>query len=731
MRKVPQSITDIWLGGEYTGDRKPMARVTLQRMHINLQKVDSTRLFASAVFGQADIPREMPNIKSVEWDRSVGSDVATCTVIFYNTTPLPLGDQPVPSGDFDLPGSYTYNYGVESWARARWGTAVNFSWQGYLVPDRLLRTYEGYGFDASKCPEKDPNLVQTGMWLIDSVEYDVAGLITVTCRDIGRLLLDHIVFPPVIPLANYPLMWDPYHSVTDPVATVVTGGKTYRPTYLTDSGVPYNGKNGPVHGHRPSHAFDTHDSTYWLSVGNSLPDAGYSYEYVEGSCAGKTLSTVKVRVYGGPYRIYLSVKIKGKWSGTKQIPYDPHNPISAPNGANITYSIVDTVAKEGTQVFTLNHPVVGVEAIRITLTGLFNSGIGPYKYRGGIRTITCSESTSKSSHTSSHTVGSYGDYSEVVKYILACGGFHWPNSALDYITDSDGTRSTSRPSVNDPFLKSGRIWGDIELSGTNSGVDAETGISNPLQADQFDKRPLMDVIAYIRDGLGFIFYIDETGGAVFRMPNIFSVGNWVGDVASTAGYASNAVITIDERQTLLGLRATLSSKNIREYVFIADANGQFGATAAGFNPIKPNPGFRRVGGWTDQNWKDVIEAQKMADMITVQQAFSYRTDTLTIVANPAIQIDDQVQLYERISGEGFAHYVKGIKSTNDLETGKWTYDLSTNWLGEAPVGTWAFSTADLSDVTREFLEAVLAARQPAREILIIGGGAMNMTVVKH
>lgn len=729
MRLVPQSLTDAWLSGDYTDTRRPMARVTIQKLQVKLQKVDSTRLFATALFGQGDIPRELPNVKSVTWDRSVGSDVASCTIVFYNTTPLPLGQPPITDGDFDLPGYYTYNYGVTSWA-SDWGTQMYVterSWQDYLIPDRILRTYEGFGFNANAAPETDANLVQTGTWMIDDVEFSTDGLITVTCRDVGRLLLDHIMFPPVIPLDRYPMVWDPNHNVENP-DVVTTGGPTFRPAYDTDSGVPYYGRNGNIHGHRASHAFDASESTYWLSVGNAQPRAGYSFEYVQGKTGGRTVAAVRIHVHGGPYRVYLSVKVKGKWQGRNVIPYDPHNPASAPNGSNIKYVKVATVKREATYTFKLDQPIAHVDAIRISFTDLWNSGIGPYKYRAGLRSVVCMSQQSTTVDGGTHVEGDFGDYTEIVKYLLACGGFHWPKTTNAFLTYSDGTRTALEPTENDPFLVSGRIWGELEMSGTGAYADPVTGVRATLKADIWDKKPLMDGIAYVRDILGFLFMVDEVGGAIFRLPNVYGLGNWYTDFGANARYVSgeNAIVTIDERQTLIGLRAKISSKNIREHIFVANANGTFGATAAGYNPVSPNPGMRRVGGWTDQNFATTAEAQKMADLIVIRQAFEYRTDSVTIVANPAIQCDDQVKLKERITGEGYYHYVKGIKSTNDLEAGQWTYDLSTNWLGETPFGTWAFDQNALNIATAQYLAAIMQQRYRATILQLSAGGRTVM-----
>lgn len=710
MREISDEQLDTWTGGDFTGENRPIARVTIQRLHVNLTKVDPKRLFATSIFGQADRPREMPNVKSVSWERSIGSDVATCTIVFYNTTPLPLGQTPVTSGDLDLRGYYTFNYGVNDWNVERWGQAPN-RWQDYLVPDRLIRTYEGYGWDATEPPETDPHLTQTGMWLIDEVDYTSDGMITVSCRDVGRLLLDHICFPPVIPLANYPLSFEALHDVPNK-AVPAKLEDAFRPTYQTSSNVPYVGLGGAVHGHYGRHAFDSSGKTYWMSIGNGQPRAGYSYEYVQGNAGGHTVAAVKYRVWGGPYRVYVSIKVGGKWLGRSIVPYDRNNPVSAPNGADIHYVASHTVGHEGTGTFTFKTPYKNVQAVRLCFTDLYNSGIGPFRYRSGVRDVVCYGKYTPGGSHGKHKQGNYGDYSEIVKYLLACGGFYWPNHAGAFFTYTDGSLHNRRPSTNDPYLVKGRIWGDIMMSGTTASLLNQNGL---VDVPTFDKKPLMDGIAFVRDILGFNFFIEETGGAVFRLANVYEIGNYVGNSAADAGFKQGFVdpdtgkpnvLTIDEKQTLIGLTAKLSSHNIRESVFIANASGKIGAVASGFNPVTPDPGLRRVGGWTDQGFVTVEECQRMADMIVVRQAFEYRTNQLTIVATPAIQIDDQVRIYERTTGEGSIHYVKSISSTNDLEEGKWTYALSTHWLGEQPYSRWAFDPAKLSKATRTFLDAI-------------------------
>lgn len=96
----------------------------------------------------------------------------------------------------------------------------------------------------------------------------------------------------------------------------------------------------------------------------------------------------------------------------------------------------------------------------------------------------------------------------------------------------------------------------------------------------------------------------------------------------------------------------------------------------------------------------------MADLITLRQLFTYRTDKVTIPGNPAIQVDDQVRIYERQTEEGFLHYVTEMSMTWSLETGKYTYDLSTHWLGDKTFSNWTFNPDDMSAEAQEYLRSI-------------------------
>lgn len=684
-----------WLSGEYVGDARPMMRATIQKLSM-LEVPVGDQVYAAAVFGQTDRPAELPNLKSVEWSRSTSQDAATCTLVLYNTIPLPLGQVPERDEELDVPGFYTFNRGTTSWSTSRWGHTAN-GWRDRIVPDRIIRTYEGYGFDPDVSPEDDPDMYLSGVWKIDDVEYTHDGLITIKCRDLGSLLIEQIMFPPVVPFKHYPLRFSPYRTVNDPPTVVTTGSTIWkRPSYDTDSNRPYVG-NGSVYGHHGTDAFDTSTSTYWMSIGNATPDQPYAYEFIQGKFAAGTLSAVKFRVWGGPYRVYISVKTASGWKGTQTVPYDPNNPASAPNGADIPFLYSFKVTKEQDVSYKLPTAVAGATHVRITFHNLYNSGIGQFPYRAGMRDVQVAIGTTTStSIPQSHTEGDYGDYTEIVKRLCCYGGLYWPiDPNLAFFTETDGDVTTLVPASSDPYIVTGRAWGDFENTGTFGPADLDETI--------WDKKPLMDGITYVKDIVGFIFFIDETGGAVFRSPNIWSVGNYIGDGGPNAGRTSE-VITIDERQTMIGLTASLSSRNIREKVFVANVNGRLGAVVKGHNPYPSN--LRRVAGWTDQHFETQEECIVMADLITLRQLFTYRTDTVVIAGNPAIQIDDQVRLYERVTNEGYLQYVDGISSSWDLETGEWTYQLSTHWLGDAPFGSWVFDPANLDPATQQYLQTL-------------------------
>jgi hypothetical protein len=550
-------------------------------------------------------------------------------------------------------------------------------------------------------------------------------------------------------------------------------------TYDDTSNTYYVGRGGTMFGHRATDAFDSQSASWWMSVGNISPNRGFAFEWVQGAVRNVTVTSVKFHTKLSGYHAYISLFAHGAWvhyHPSDLIPYDPTLPESHNHG-NIPYaaSFVTGVNDEGPHTVVLRTPVPGVTKVRLTLRNLQNFNranlSSGYAYRAGVRSLsvygvaassgggggggngpgvpgpiedddTADGATTYEKYIAPSIVtgagdhpGQFSDYTGIVKLLTGWGGFFWPDHGKQMCCDGSyqqfdhGLGPYGLPNV-DPELggvDGGRIWGDFMDTGTHA--------STLLPIATWDKQPLMAGVGVVKQIIGFNFYGDETGGVVWRLPNIYSVGNWItmptGDRARTS-----AVLTIDDSQTLMGLQSTYSGAALRERIFVGTPDGLYGAVAAGWNP---NPtGLRRVGGWTDYNfaagaapppvasktgfmnprfvidpasWRDPSinpMLQVTADMIQMRALMAYHTAQVQIPGYPAVQIDDQIRVNERITGEAALHYVQGISSSNDLMAGVWTYTLDTTWLGTDPSDLWLFRASILPEETQAFLTALSA-----------------------
>jgi hypothetical protein len=625
-----------------------------------------------------------------------------------------MGDVPqYDPEEFEIPGWFTPNRGEDT---SPWGYEEN-RWKNRIVPDRIIRTFEGYGFDPDVAPEKDPNLYPSGVWRIDEVEYTADGLINITCRDIGSILADQILFPPIVPFHEYPLQF-----------STMTDGKNgrpemeqqarkhvlrnwFHPTYDTDSNQAYVGKgitddgvpvvqpSGAVRGHHGRHAFDGVQGNYWLSAGN-LPNASSAYEFIQGKFNARDVYGVRVNGWGGPYRAHISVYADGEWKGRKKIPYRHEDKdATLNNNADIPFVRSFIIPKGESIDVKLPKVISNATKIRLTVTDLYNSGVGYYRYRAGIKNFEVSRDIETVEPGDKYVDGNYKDYSDIVRWLCAWGGFYWPHAGHRYnkFRYVDNTTMTFDPASEFdlfPESRGGNIWGVVKNTGTFGIVDH--GI------EVWDKKPILDGIKYVKDIVGFNFYIDENGGIVWRRPNIYEKNNHVYPITGgpETTDTTNAIL-IDEDTTLLGLSAKFSNSNLRERVFVANVNGKFGAVVKG--EVFTHSHLRRVAGWTDENFENERECRNMAKQIALRQALTYREDNVIIPGNPAIQVDDQIRLRERVTGEQFRHYVKSISSDLDLSQGKWTYTMGTHWLGEQPGAKWWFDINVLDDRERAYL----------------------------
>lgn len=755
---IPANTDAVWRSGDFTGQNRPARRVTIQRpmmrretyhMRSTFRRVptitsdmasynpypsgidpthgeDVTNIYNDYLFTSPAKPLEFGGVRSISWTRTIDIDTAECTVEFVNNVPMPEGQAPV-NGDLDQPGYYTPGRGRSVFS-SRWGHESN-PYSDLMVPDNIMRTYEGYGCDLSVAPELDPHLTLTGVWIIDDVKPSARGGLVVVGRDPGRLLLDHMNWLPVIPDDFYPNSfqnWDEHVTVVDKHNVITESANTerltVRPVGSGNDLWPESAYVGArVYGHSHVDAFDNDPGTYWLSVGNA--SAGYrsAYEYVDFALDGAAVSQVRFTTVKDGYNAFVSVQVDGQWVAGPTMGYYQDGRGRYDEGVPYIAS-AGGLSGEGEHTIAFDE-IAGVTMIRLWLGNLQNFGLGGQKFRAALREVTAwgkikpfmTEVTDvnqvgMTAGPAGSNPGRVSDLTDIVKLLCGWAGLFWPTNA--YLMHSDGTTQTVTPASSDTACLGaavqGRIWGDFQQTGTSP--------PNEISASIFDKKTLMDGVRYIADMVGFNFYFDETGAAQWRLPNVWTLGNWVSGMSATPG-RTQKMLTIDERQSLTNLNATITSRNVREGIFVANPVGKQAALVGGYNP---NPtGLMRVAGWTDQNFSSLEESTVMADLIAVRQLFQYRTDQIVIPAHPGLQIDDQVRIFERVTSEGFVHYTKGISSTNSADSGKWNYTLQTHWLGDDPNGRWILDKSTLTSITAEYVDALSGGVQNDRNGLVV------------
>lgn len=746
MREVADSITEGWQAQLKIGDKKPTVRATIQKMQLRRWSYDTAAMkggdydstldrhtngtFTSAIFGNYHGIIGLRNIKSCTWTRTLDQDAATCTLVLLNSEITPIGAQEYadPNGEFDQPGYFTFSRGTEV-SQNRWGYGEN-GWTDVLVPDNMVKTFEGYGEDLTAHPDSDPNLVQTGVWIIDTVTYNQDGTITLEMRDLARLLLDQIAYPPIVPFSEYPMAWSilktdsvpgrdvqgGHYTALKGLASASSSNDLYVGKGITNGNVQYVDSHGGVYGHYASHALTNNtlseNTRYWLSTAQ---DHQRDVVWWQANLNDHTtaLSGLRIQTHNSAI-VYVSLLGKNGWIGRKKVPYSPVDKVGDIDiGADIPFVTKIQMEAAHTQDITLPRKYSDIRAIRLSFTFLTENSYGkPHSFQSSLMDLQIYTASSVSQLSFGKgqvmkTVGNYNDYTQVVRWACCWAGFWHPDVASgdDWIkiqaNDENGDgRIPVHLRKDNKVLARGGIWGNMQPSGTKGIAD--------LTADLFDKKPLMDMINYVRDLLGFTFWIDEYGAAQWRLPNIWEQGNyiWEGPYESRelSRRRTSSYVTLDETNSLFEYNTTLSSANIRDRIFVANSTGHIGTVIKGYVPNEV--GFRRIAGWTDQRFATKRETVVMADMIAARSMFDYRRGHAKIAGHPGIQIDDQIRIFERVTNESYFHYVLGITSTLDMDEGTWDYDLDTHWLGERISDAWVVKVDQLDAATKAYLNII-------------------------
>lgn len=415
--KSASEIWAAWTSGEFMGINKAHARVTVEPEW----ELETTDLAASQNGWPGDTPGpwryfqstsgslntevEVPNIKSIQIDRSIDTDAASCTITIYNqwmdnnTSPSALPDQ------LGNPGYFTFNRGDSEEAQGRWNHQQN-EWNNILMPMALIRTYEGWGgyteVNGGTVPLSIGDaltggyIVKTGTWIVDRVSIGANGLITLSCRDAGKLLIEQFVIPPLIPQSVSPLKYyrwrdDTYNSVWNPGGALApqNDARVAFSYANSSSDILLGAFNSSVLGQYPAQACDNNASSYALGFGYDTADGPECVEWWE-FAVNSNIDKVYINPYGGPYTVYVSVMENGVWQGTGNIPFtqtsftDPV--IGFSEGAieaDIPYLVVSGV--------TYNTPVTiglprsyNAQRVRVSFRGLMQTLLDYRPYRAGL-----------------------------------------------------------------------------------------------------------------------------------------------------------------------------------------------------------------------------------------------------------------------------------------------------------------------------------------------------------
>lgn len=728
-----QHVNALMATGQMFGMNRPVTRVTAVKQTQRPYSSNRPGPWRGELFDPIrpeNTTREVTNLVSVDINRGINDDSATCTIVIYNQE----GNDQVPEGidtGIGQPGYLTFNRGsnkkgqhsiyeqlLGAGADVReyptdWEYRANI-WKDFFIPNTLLRTYQGYGSDNFDIrgneiyvhdpgsegyvhPANDTKLFQTGTWLIDKVTYSAdGGSISIECRDMAKLLLDQFIFPPMLPLERFPLIYCPAHA--DQGHKGVVGRNVA--VYNSCSNDPYVGKDGSEYGHHGKDAFDGKGGSYWLSVGNADPDAGYAYEWIQASTNNHQVNEVTLDLFGDNYVIYVSVYENGSWQGTSTVPYNPADPNSFPNGANIKY--VKQVTSGSTRRVTIPLPrTYKAQYVRVGFHHLFNSGIGVYPYRAGVREMTVRQSSPSTFIKGSQGIPGYiSGWDEVIKELLGWAGFTWYNAP-----------------TSDPLLgkenRTGynlRVWGDFET---------QVGPQVCTPADYFMNKSFMEGIRQVSDFLGTLFRVDEGGAAILRQPNIWSVGNYIDDPtapSSEPAHITGHPIEFHENANLTSYSVMVDDSQVRSEILVTGYNPDVlssayvaGGYVLGKNSVTGETsaidftnvlaGQQRlfvVPNSATSFFRTEIECQRMAELIGLQILFSYRRGQLRSPAHPGLQIDDQVRIFERTTNENNVHYVSGLNTHWDAASGEYTMEVTTHWLGEDPNTKWFVNQAQLT-----------------------------------
>lgn len=336
----------------------------------------------------SQLEQPLSNLRTIEIDRSIDDDAAECTIVLSNTKMLQNGVIQTGTAGESLgqPGFYWPGRADSAESRSRWGHETNANWNDILVPNALLRTYQGYGGRSKTLDQAltDGNLVQTGTWLVDEITQDAAsGDFTIKCRDMAKLLIEQTLYPPLVPThgaAHYPLFY--YRWVYQNHPVVPYGTTVYRTGFIpieNDGAMNFDSSSHET-GHAADQAADGNDpDTFWVSAGHTVQDA---FEYIQFNFTSTTVEGINIQPFAGNYVMYISVWTGGPGGGWE----DGKGNIPVAGAMGINYVQKFGVGWERPSTFDLGATYPAATRIRLTFTHLAPTSVGGAKSnRAGVR----------------------------------------------------------------------------------------------------------------------------------------------------------------------------------------------------------------------------------------------------------------------------------------------------------------------------------------------------------
>lgn len=270
--------------------------------------------------------------------------------------------------------------------------------------------------------------------------------------------------------------------------------------------------------------------------------------------------------------------------------------------------------------------------------------------------------------------GNYLDYADIIKDLALWSGFL----------------------LFDPELASNEapaVYGNVESTGSFS--------PEPLPDEMFDKKPVIDAMTALKEAVGYLLFVDDEGGFRFESPNFWSYGNFV----QGTGQRVYEVPEIDERVNLFDYSASRNDESLRSLIIISSEDPNDAGDTTITTKIVPHTasglkGILKPAMWVNGWFQDAEQQQVMAELISLHIWFAQRLGQVECVANPAIQINDQVRIYEQTTSEVFLHYVRGVNTSHNLETGEYKMTLTTHWLGTGE--EWAITDDPAYDENSDY-----------------------------